>query len=126
MEQKNEAVAWTRFSCKTGEYIGETVQREERRALVKTLAVLRHPAQGDLHRPYEPDAAMFHERRALAYTEKVWVPLQDMEIWEGHVPDYRQSLEAAWNGELERVDRLKRWAEQCIVRLESVGSDYGF
>ncbi|BAB05453.1 activation of KinB in the initiation of sporulation [Halalkalibacterium halodurans C-125] len=38
---------------KTGVYAGELMQveQEKGRALVKVLAVLKHPMQGDLHNP---------------------------------------------------------------------------
>ncbi|WP_338131387.1 sporulation phosphorelay system protein KapB [Cohnella rhizosphaerae] len=62
---------------KTGQYIGKIASVDERRALVEIMAVLRHPQQGDLHSAYDPDAALFHERRASAEREKVWVMLRD-------------------------------------------------
>lgn len=110
---------------KTGKYIGEIAENDGRRALVKVLAVLVHPTQGDLHHPHDPDAPMFHERKAAAYTEKVWVPIQAVQPYEGAIPTYRETLELAWGAEMERMDRLKRWSEQCMLRLESVRKEYG-
>jgi len=121
-EDRNEIV---KIGYKTGEYVGEIVDRDERRALIKTLAVLQHPTQGDLHGSYDPDPAIFHERRALAYTEKVWVPLQTLKTYSGIVPEYRESLLAALAAETERIDRLKRWAERCLSNLETLRKDYG-
>jgi kinase-associated protein B len=114
-----------KMTYKTGEYIGETVESDGRRLLIKVLAVLGHPTQGDLHHPYDPDAPMFHERKAAAYTEKVWVPVQTAQPFDGAVPAYRDSLNAALAAEMEKMDRLKRWAEQCLSQLEEVRKDYG-
>ncbi|MFC4302373.1 sporulation phosphorelay system protein KapB [Cohnella boryungensis] len=114
-----------KISYKTGDYIGEIADRDERRALVKVLAVLQHPTQGDLHSAYDPDAAMFHERRALSYTEKVWVPRQTVQPYTGAIPEYRESLRTALGLERERVDRLRRWAEKCLANLETLHKDYG-
>jgi len=114
-----------KFSYKTGDYIGEIADRDERRALVKTLAVLQHPTQGDLHSSYDPDPGIFHERRALAYTEKVWVPLQTAKPYTGAIPEYRESLRTALGIEMERIDRLRRWTERCLTNLETLHKDYG-
>lgn len=114
-----------KISYKTGEYVGEIFDRDDRRVLVKVLAVLQHPTQGDLHSSYDPDAAMFHERRALSYTEKVWVPAQTAQPYKGTVPEYRQSLLSALASETERIDRLKRWSELCLEKLDILRKDYG-
>ena len=114
-----------KISYKTGEYVGEIFDRDDRRVLVKVLAVLQHPTQGDLHSSYDPDAAMFHERRALSYTEKVWVPAQTVQPYKGTVPEYRQSLLSALASETERIDRLKRWSELCLEKLDILRKDYG-
>lgn len=113
-----------KFTNKTGDYIGEVIDLDERRKLVKVLAVLQHPTQGDLHNPHDPDAVMFHERRALSYTEKVWVPNQAIAHYTGAIPGYRESLQTALGIEMERLDRLKRWSERCLELLETLGKDY--
>ncbi|TYP70265.1 kinase-associated lipoprotein B [Paenibacillus methanolicus] len=109
---------------KTGEYIGEVVEAGGPRALVKILAVRKHPEQGDLHNPYNPDVPMFHERRALSYTEKTNVPYGDLSPYRGDVPDYKSSLAAALAREIEGLDRLKRWAEKGLSSLEALGREY--
>jgi kinase-associated protein B len=109
---------------KTGKYIGEVVEVNPPRAVVKVLAVLKHPDQGDLHNPYNPDVPMFHERRALAYTEKALAPIRDLEPYAGDVPDYRESLSLSLQAELDALDRLKRWAERGIAQLEGLRREY--
>ncbi|MFC5701737.1 sporulation phosphorelay system protein KapB [Cohnella faecalis] len=114
------------FEHKTGRYIGEPLENDGRRVLVKILAVVGHPEQGDLHNPGDPDAPMFHERRALSYTEKVWIPAQAARPYAGTVPDYRQSLKAALEAEVEKLERSKRWTERSLTLLETLRSDYKF
>jgi len=110
---------------KTGSYIGKTIERDERRVLVEVLAVLQHPTQGDLHSSYDPDAAIFHERRAHAHREKIWVPLPSAQPYSGAIPEYRESLRTALELEMERMDRMKRWAERCLENLKTLRNDYG-
>jgi kinase-associated protein B len=114
-----------KITYKTGDYVGEVIDRDDRRLLVKVLAVLQHPTQGDLHNPYDPDAPMFHERKALSYTEKVWVPIQTAQPYTGAIPEYRETLQTALGIEMERVERLKRWSERCLEQLETLRTDYG-
>ncbi|TJY42778.1 kinase [Cohnella pontilimi] len=122
---KEQPGSIVKIHYKTGEYIGETVESDGRRLLVKVLAVLVHPTQGDLHHPYDPDTPLFHERKAAAYTEKVWVPLQDAELYNGAIPPYKDTLRIALGAEMERMDRMKRWAERCLEQLAEVRKDYG-
>jgi len=111
---------------KTGQYIGKVISEDGRRVLVEIMAVLRHPEQGDLHSAYDPDVPLFHERRASAEREKVWVMLRDASPYAGEVPPYKQSLAAAWEAEKQRLDRMRRWAEQALSCMDTLGVDYGF
>ncbi|RED65034.1 sporulation phosphorelay system protein KapB [Cohnella lupini] len=125
MDEVDSIPEIVKISYKTGDYVGEACERDDRRVLVKVLAVLQHPTQGDLHSSYDPDAAIFHERRALAYTEKVWVPIQTAHRYTGAIPEYRQSLNTALGIEMEKIDRLKRWSELSLEKLETLRKDYG-
>ncbi|MFC5472158.1 sporulation phosphorelay system protein KapB [Cohnella suwonensis] len=125
MKPIESASQLVRISYKTGEYVGEAVDGDDRRILVKVLAVLRHPTQGDLHSEFDPDAAIFHERKALSYTEKAWVPAQTVKPYGGALPDYRESLKAALEAEVARIDRLRRWSEKCLEKLGEARKDYG-
>ncbi|MFC5404984.1 sporulation phosphorelay system protein KapB [Cohnella soli] len=121
----NETVSQlVRISYKTGEYVGEAIEEDGRRTLVKVLAVLRHPTQGDLHSEFDPDAPIFHERKALAYTEKTWVPSQTVKPYGGALPDYPTSLKTALEAEVARIDGLRRWAEKCLEKLDEARKDY--
>jgi len=109
---------------KTGEYIAEVVESDGRRVLVQVHAVLQHPTQGDLHHPYDPDAPMFHERRASAFGEKGWVPAAAVKPYDGAIPPYKETLMTALGAEMERMDRLQRWAQRSLERLRSLEKDY--
>jgi len=109
---------------KTGEYIGEIAEIDGKRTLVQILAVLQHPTQGDLHRPYDPDAPIFHERRASAYREKVWVPSTAVQPYDGAIPSYEETRRTALAAEMERMARLKRWSERSLELLEGLRKEY--
>lgn len=109
---------------RSGLYVGEVVELNSPRALVKVLAVLKHPEQGDLHQPYNPDVAMFHERRALSYTEKTTVLLRDLAGYAGAVPDYQESLRAAVAAEIESLDRLNRWTAKSLETMIGLQKEY--
>lgn len=109
---------------RSGLYVGEVVELNRPRALVKVLAVLKHPEQGDLHQPYNPDVAMFHERRALSYTEKTTVLIRDLEGYTGAVPDYQESLRAAVAAEIESLDRLNRWTAKSLETMIGLQKEY--
>jgi len=110
---------------KTGEYVGEVLEAGNGpRALVKVLAVLKHPEQGDLHNPQNPDVPLFHERRALSYTEKTNIPYGDIAPYKGEAPSYPESLKAALESEIAALDRLKRWAERGLGQLEQLRHEY--
>lgn len=83
------------FFNKTGKYIGEMTTIFSDHYVVRTLAVLKHPMQGDLHHPKETNVAFFHERKALAYREQSNIPLKMVKPFDGNVPSYNESLKEA-------------------------------
>ncbi|GFN29874.1 sporulation phosphorelay system protein KapB [Paenibacillus xylaniclasticus] len=109
---------------RTGEYAGKVVETGGPRAVVQVLAVLKHPQQGNLHYPYNPDVPVFHERRALSFNEKALVTYTDLEPYVGTIPDYKESLVRALEEEAEALDRLRRWAERGLETLAIVKQDY--
>jgi len=109
-----------RVIYKTGEYIATVLETHEAKLLVKTEAVLTYPTQGDLHNPYEVDVPLFHQRRALSYQEKVMVPLQTVRAYHGAVPEYRQSLVESLQREMEKLQKMIRWAERSLHELEQL------
>jgi kinase-associated protein B len=109
---------------RSGRYVAELMEINGPRALVKVLAVLEHPEQGDLHQPYDPDVAMFHERRALSYTEKTTVLLRDLSLHAGEVPNYAESLRAAVTGSIQALDRLNRWTGKALESIRQLEKEY--
>lgn len=131
----NEAVQYWTVEHRSGTYIARTVELASPRLLVEICAVVRHPLQGDLHHPYQPDVALFHERRAASRREKVWVPRSAATPHEGAVPDYDASLRKAWQEQVDEMKRLieskaaadpelARWAALSLEKLDGLRDEY--
>ena len=81
----------------SGVYLGEIIEDRGDRYLVEVHAVQKHPRQGDLHHPGKVDepGVLFHERKALAYTEKMNVNKGVVYPFDGEIPGYSTSLKEA-------------------------------
>jgi kinase-associated protein B len=109
---------------KTGKYIGEITEVRPQAYLVRVLAVLKHPMQGDLHNPKDADVLIFHERKALSYREQANIPYKMVKAFENEIPDYNESLKGAlaqMKKELAETD--SEWAEMSQKALESLEND---
>lgn len=113
-----------RAAYKSGEYVGEIVEVRPAKAAVQVLAVVKHPDQGDLHHPMQADVSMFHERRALAYREIALVPLSGLRAYAGPIPEYRDSLRAAIDRQLEGLNGTRRWIDKSLESLSQLHRDY--
>lgn len=112
-------------SYKTGTYIGDVVDLGQSKAAVQVLAVLKHPEQGDLHHPHETEVAIFHQRRALSHREIANMPLSTLRIYTGNdIPDYKESLANALNTEIEGLEAAVKYAQQALLHLNGLRSDY--
>ncbi|WP_018922326.1 kinase-associated lipoprotein B [Salsuginibacillus kocurii] len=112
---------------KTGKYVAEVVEKKDAKTLIKILAVLKHPVQGDLHNPKQVDVPLFHQRKALAQFEKVWVPTSTVKEYEGDVPDYKESLHQAFMAQYDQLkDSDDEWSQAALRQLEDLKSDYRF
>jgi kinase-associated protein B len=110
---------------KTGKYIGEITDIRPQHFLVKTLAVLKHPMQGDLHHPKEVGLGFFHERKALAFREQANVPKQMVKPYIDQVPEYLDSLKDAvqkLKDGLENEDT--EWAQLSLKKIASLEKEY--
>jgi len=110
---------------KTGKYIGEITEERPQHYLVRVLAVLKHPMQGDLHSPKDADVLIFHERKALSFREQANIPYKMVKPFEDEVPDYMESLKesiAKMKKELE--DTPSEWSEMSLRALEALEKDY--
>ncbi|MFZ7944032.1 kinase-associated lipoprotein B [Neobacillus sp. 19] len=112
---------------KTGKYIGEITEIRPQHYLVRVLAVLKHPMQGDLHSPKDADVLIFHERRALSFREQANIPKQMVKHFEDEVPEYQVSLkEAMAKMKAELAEAQTKWAEMSLKALETLEKDYKF
>jgi kinase-associated protein B len=110
---------------KTGKYIGEITEVRPQHYLVRILAVLKHPMQGDLHNPKEADVLFFHERKALSFREQANIPYKMVKPFENEVPDYLESLKVAVSQmKKELAETPSEWAEMSLKALESLEKDY--
>jgi kinase-associated protein B len=110
---------------KTGKYIGEVTDVRPAAYLVRVLAVVKHPMQGDLHNPKQTDVSLFHQRRALAFREQMNVPKNMVRSYAEEIPDYKESLRTA----LERMkasllENDKEWNKKSLEMLEGLEADY--
>lgn len=110
---------------KTGKYIGEITEVRPQHFLVRVLAVVKHPMQGDLHNPKDADVLIFHERRALAFREQTNIPKQMVKPFHEEVPEYHESLkEAVEKMKAELIENETPWAEMSLKSLASLEKDY--
>ncbi|TMU84555.1 kinase [Bacillus sp. BHET2] len=110
---------------KTGKYIGEVTGERPGAFVVKILAVLKHPRQGDLHNPNDVDVPLFHERKALAHRERANIPEKTVKPFDGSVPDYNETLIESYltlKGELE-ADSSPH-AGKSLETLQSIQREY--
>lgn len=85
----------------SGVYIGKILEDRKNFWLVEVRAIDQHPQQGDLHHPGQIDKGAFHERKALAYREKINARKRQTTLYETTIPDYKTSL-------FKAVDDLKK------------------
>lgn len=110
---------------KTGKYIGEVTEERPNAYLVRVLAVVNHPMQGDLHNPKQTDVSLFHQRRALSYREQANIPKNMVRPFNEEIPEYPDSLKQA-------VSRMKdkltgsddEWTKMSLEQLQSLEEDY--
>ena len=111
-------------SFKSGEYIGEVIELSERKAAVKVLSVLKHPTQGDLHHEGSAYVTLFHQRRALAFSEIALMPLPTIVLYTGAVSDYKESLRLALDRETARLQEQFDYAECSLRELRQLRAEY--
>jgi kinase-associated protein B len=110
---------------KTGKYAGEVTDIRPEHYLVRVLAVLKHPMQGDLHNPKDIEVGIFHERRALAFREQTNIPKKMVKPFESDIPDYQESLKDAIAQFKEALKNDEsQWAAQSIKNIETLEKDY--
>lgn len=112
---------------KTGVYVGEKIEEKGDRTLLKVLAVLKHPMQGDLHKGFDTNVPLFHERNALAQYEKTWVPTVTVQEYHEEVPAYKESLRSALDEEMKKMKtRDDAFGDEALKILEKLETRYKF
>ncbi len=113
------------FPHKTGQYVVEVIEEKGDQLLVKILAVLKHPRQGDLHSPNEVENVFFHERKALSQFEKRYTTAQFLKAYNEEVPNYFESLKSSIY-ELEEKMKKKNnaYSDQALKCIEQLKKDY--
>ncbi|MFX3622884.1 MAG: kinase-associated lipoprotein B [Ectobacillus sp.] len=110
---------------KTGKYIGEITDIRPEHYLVKVLAVINHPTQGDLHNVKQADVPLFHERRALAFREQANIPKKLVKKFEGEVPDYTKSLRQALETQIAALkEDGSPFTERSLENLYNLQKEY--
>lgn len=106
----------------SGVYLGKVIEDRGDRYLVEVHAVQKHPRQGDLHHPGKVDepGVLFHERKALAYREKMNVNKGVVYLFEGELPNYSTSLKEAVENAKERL-----LAEESIFNKKALEKLHG-
>jgi kinase-associated protein B len=123
VEFKNGEIV--KFSYKTGMYVGIVIEKNESKTLVEVRAVLRHPKQGDLHSPMQVEVPLFHQRRALAYKEKVRIPNTILRMYDNEPPDYLESLRLAFNTTVQELsDSSNEWSNHSLANMKELEKDY--
>jgi kinase-associated protein B len=115
-----------RFPYKSGVYVGIPVKENPEQWLMEVQVVLEHPRQGDLHQPKKTNVPIFHERRALAEKEKIWVQKKAVKPLET-VPDmtYKESLRQAFDEyEHELKNKEDEFSQKSLKTLHAVKADY--
>ncbi|HYK72707.1 MAG TPA: kinase-associated lipoprotein B [Pseudoneobacillus sp.] len=110
---------------KTGKYIGEITDTRPEHYLVRTLAVLKHPMQGDLHNPKEIGFGFFHERKALAFREQANIPKKMVRAFDDPIPAYEDSLKISIEKlRAELVNDDSEWAILSLKNIEILEKEY--
>lgn len=107
---------------RSGTYLGEVMEDRGQHFLIEVQAVYKHPLQGDLHNMMKTENVFFHERKALAYHEKMNVKKPAVHPYTSSVPNYNESLKQAietYREKLQEKDtKYNRLALETLHRLE--------
>ncbi|WP_026906987.1 sporulation phosphorelay system protein KapB [Paucisalibacillus globulus] len=110
---------------KSGIYIGELIEDRNDKYLVKVLAVMKHPMQGDLHHPKQVENVLFHERKALAQFEKVNVLKSVVHSYSDELPDYGKSLKSAVENYRKQLEsKTTPYNKEALKALKIVEESY--
>src|SRR5699024_3729467 len=107
---------------KSGSYIVEVVEDRGGRSLIKVLAVKKHPLQVDIHNYGQVVGVFFHERKALAYQEKMNVKKPAIHPYNEDIHDDVESIKKAVDDAKEKMKKkdtsFNQLALTTMERLE--------
>ncbi|RDI36931.1 kinase-associated protein B [Falsibacillus pallidus] len=110
---------------KTGKYIGEVTAVNPTSIVIRILAVIKHPVQGDLHHPKQLGEGFFHERKALAYREQANIPAGMVKPFQESIPEYGESLIVAFNTlKAQLQEDHTPFAEHSLAALAEIQKEY--
>lgn len=110
---------------RSGSYIGKIIQDRGDKYLVEVHAVLKHPLQGDLHNYGKHADVFFHERKALAYQEKMNVKKAAVHPYTGDIPAYAESLRLAVEDFREKMQMEgTEFSRQALNRLDELEANH--
>ncbi|MDC3418298.1 kinase-associated lipoprotein B [Aquibacillus salsiterrae] len=110
---------------KSGTYIGEVMEDRGKNYLVKVLAVVKHPLQGDIHNYGQTEDVFFHQRKALSYQEKMNVSKSAVHPFEEEIPSYIDSLkEAVEVLENKLLKQESKFNQQALANLSQLKEQY--
>ncbi|MRH44764.1 kinase [Aquibacillus halophilus] len=110
---------------KSGTYVGEVIEERGKDYLIKVLAVVKHPLQGDLHNFGKTEDIFFHQRKALSYNEKMNVSRSAVHEFNEEVPDYQLSLKQSVEVLKEKLnDKESDFNQAAMKKLEDLEQHY--
>jgi kinase-associated protein B len=110
---------------KSGTYLGKIVEDRGDKYLVEVLAVVKHPIQGDLHNPNQTEGVFFHERKALAFHEKMNVKKPAVHTFECDIPEYKISLQEAVQKYKEKLlQEDTAYNREALLAIERLEKEY--
>lgn len=109
----------------SGMYIGKIIEDRGNFTLVKVLAVLKHPTQGDLHNPGKVEQVAFFERKALGFQEKMNARKRKIYPFQGEIPNYGESLkEAVKKLKEELISENTAFNQKSLEKLDILEKHY--
>lgn len=114
-----------RAHYKSGTYIGKIIEDRGERYLIEVLAVQKHPLQGDIHNPHQVEGVFFHERKALAFHEKMNVKKPAVHRYDEPIPAYGESLKKAVEVVKEKLaNEQTEYHKKALENIERLEAHY--
>ncbi|WP_186576421.1 kinase-associated lipoprotein B [Aquibacillus kalidii] len=114
-----------RAHYRSGSYIGEVMEDRGEKYLIKVLAVVKHPLQGDLHNFGETEGVFFHQRKALSYQEKMNVSKSAVHPYSDTVPSFNESLKDAIHKLRSKLqEKDSEFNQKALASIDQLENEY--